>query len=119
VNAKIIVTPKGERLAILPAQDYEDMRDAVRHAGVVADYRAGRDEGVTQAEMAALLAAPTPLAFWRKKRGLTLAALAEAADVAQRDIEAAASGEIAGSPETLAKMAAALKIGVEELIASE
>ncbi|HXT05340.1 MAG TPA: helix-turn-helix domain-containing protein [Roseiarcus sp.] len=119
MNAKIIVTPKGERLAILPAEEYEEMRDALRHAVVAADYRAGREEGVTQDEMQALLAAPTPLAFWRKKRDLTLAALAEAADVAQREIEVAESGAEAGSSETMAKLAAALKVGVEDLVATE
>ena len=117
VNVKIIVTPKGERLAILPAEEYEDMRDALRHAATVADYRAGHDEGVTQAEMEALLAAPTPLAFWREKRGLTVAALAKAADVSEKEIEAAESGATTNSPETMAKVAAALRIGVEELTA--
>ena len=67
------------------------MRDALRHAEALADYRGGRDEGLTQAEMQALLDAPAPLVFWREKRGLTRAALAAAADVAEADIEAVES----------------------------
>jgi len=29
VTAKFIVTPGGEKLAVLPADEYEDMRDAL------------------------------------------------------------------------------------------
>lgn len=95
---------------------FDELAAVPRHASAVADYRAGRDEGVTQDEMQALLDAPTPLAFWRKKQGLTVAALAKAAQVAEREIETAESGATVGSSEMMAKVAAALKIGVEELI---
>ena len=32
MTAKFIITPGGEKLAILPADEYEDMRDALAHA---------------------------------------------------------------------------------------
>jgi hypothetical protein len=63
MTAKLITTPGGELLAILPAHEYEDLCDALAHATAMADYRAGRDEGLTSDEVDALLAAPTPLAF--------------------------------------------------------
>ncbi len=116
MNANIMVTPKGERLAIMPAQEYEDMRDALIHAQAVADLRAGRDEAVTIDEMQTLLDAPSPLSFWREKRRMTRAAVAKAANLRASDIEALELGSRAGSAEIMAKIAAALKIGVEELL---
>jgi PHD/YefM family antitoxin component YafN of YafNO toxin-antitoxin module len=44
MTAKFITTPGGERLAILPVEEYEDMRDALAHARAMAEYRAGGDE---------------------------------------------------------------------------
>ena len=79
MTAKFIVTPGGEKLAVLPADEYEDMRDALIHQSAMSDYRAGRTGALTLEEVKALLAAPTPLAFWRAKRGMTQAALAKAA----------------------------------------
>ena len=70
MTAKFIVTPGGEKLAILPAEEYEDMRDALIQESAMADYHAGRVGALTLDEVQALLAAPTPLAFWRAKRGL-------------------------------------------------
>jgi hypothetical protein len=43
----------------------------------------GASEFLTSAEADELLAAKTPLAFWRKKRGLTQIALAQETGVAQ------------------------------------
>jgi DNA-binding XRE family transcriptional regulator len=117
VNAKIITTPKGERLAILPAEEYEDMSDALLHAQAMADYREGRDEGITLAEMQNLLDAPTPLAFWRAKRGMTQASLAEAVGLTEAHIEAIESGSVAAALEVMVKIAAVLDVRNEELLA--
>jgi len=114
-SAKIIVTPKGERLAILPAEDYEDMRDALVHAQAIADVEAGRDEPITLDEMHALLDAPSPLTFWREKRGLTRAALAEAAHLRESDIEDLESGK-ASTKKVMTRIATVLKVAVEELL---
>jgi DNA-binding XRE family transcriptional regulator len=117
LNAKIITTPKGERLAVLPAEEYEDMSDALIHAQAMADYREGRDEGITLAEMQKLLDAPTPLAFWRAKREMTQASLAQAAGLTEADIEAIETGKVAVTPEVMAKVAAVLKLRGDDLLA--
>jgi DNA-binding XRE family transcriptional regulator len=119
MTAKLIVTPGGEELAILPAEEYEDMRDALAHATAMADYRAGRDEGLTLEEVDAVLAAPTPLAFWRAKRGLTQAALAKAARTTQPHIADLESGKHGGSLEMMARIAKALDIPVDGLVAAD
>jgi ribosome-binding protein aMBF1 (putative translation factor) len=106
-SAKIIVTPKGE--------DYEGMRDALAHAQAIADVEAGRDEPITLDEMQALLDAPSPLTFWREKRGLTRAALAEAAHLRESDIEDLESGK-ASTKKVMTRIATVLKVAVEELL---
>jgi DNA-binding XRE family transcriptional regulator len=114
--AKIITTPGGEQLAILPASEYEDLRDALAHATAMADYRSGRDEGMLLEELDALMAAPTPLAFWRAKRGMTQARLAKLAGTTQPHVADLESGKHGGSLEIMARIAKALKIKVDELV---
>jgi transcriptional regulator with XRE-family HTH domain len=65
----------------------------------------------------AYLAAPTPLAFWRKHRGLTQAALAEAAQVTQPYIAQLESGKKSAADITVyARLAKRLGIRIEDLI---
>ena len=115
MTAKFVVTPGGEKLAILPAEEYEDMRDALIHQRAMADYRAGDVGVLTLGETRDLLAAPTPLAFWRVKRGLTQAALAKAARTTQPHIADLESGKHGGSLEIMARIARALNISVDWL----
>src|SRR5436853_88767 len=67
--------PTGEPIVILPEAEFERLRelaeeaeDAAIIARSMADLAAGREELLTTEEVEALLAARTPLAFWRKKR---------------------------------------------------
>jgi DNA-binding XRE family transcriptional regulator len=115
MTAKFVVTPGGEKLAILPAEEYEDMRDALIHQRTMEDYRDGRIYALTLEETRALLAAPTPLAFWRAKRGLTQAALAKAAKTTQPHIADLESGKHGGSLEVMARIAKALKVKIDDL----
>ena len=116
MNAKYITTPGGEKLAILPASELEDLCDALAHATAMADYRAGREEALSLEEADALIAAPTPLAFWRTKRGMTQAALAKAAGTTQPHVADLESGKHGGSLEIMARIAKALKVKVDDLV---
>jgi DNA-binding XRE family transcriptional regulator len=116
MTAKFVVTPGGEKLAILPAEEYETMRDALVHQSAMADYRAGRIGALSLDETRALLAAPTPLAFWRAKRGMTQAALAKAAGTTQPHVADLESGKHGGSLEVMARIAKALKVKVDDLV---
>ena len=115
MNAKYITTPGGEKLAILPASEFEDLCDALSHATAMADYRAGREEALSLEEADALIAAPTPLAFWRTKRGMTQAALAKAAGTTQPHVADLESGKHGGSLEIMARLAKVLNIPVDSL----
>lgn len=119
VSAKFITTPGGEKLAILPVEEYEDMCDVLAHASAMSDYRTGRDEGLTLEEVNALLAAPTPLAFWRARRGMTQAALAKAAGTTQPHVADLESGKHGGSLEIMAQIAKALKVKIDDLAPAE
>ena len=76
----------------------------------------GRQEALDLDEVEKLLAAPTPLAFWRGKRGLTQAALAKAAGTTQPHVADLESGKHGGSLEIMARIARVLKISVESLV---
>jgi len=63
-----------------------------------------------------LIAARTPLAFWRKKRGLTQTDLAKAADIAQGFLSEIESGLKTGDVTVLQRLAIALEISLLELV---
>src|ERR1700689_2880543 len=67
-----------------------------RHASAMADYRSGRVEALSTSEMRELMKAPTPLAFWRRRRGVTQAALAGLAETTQPHIAELESGKRGG-----------------------
>ena len=112
-----IVTPAGEEMVVLPAQEFQDLIDARDAALLMADVRAGRTDLLSEAEVDDYLAAPTPLAFWRRKRGLTQVQLAEAAGISQAYLSQIEGGHRIGDVDTVARLAKALKVRVEDLLA--
>lgn len=90
---------------------------ASAHAKALDDYQTGRDPGLTSEEMRALLEAASPLAFWRRKHGLTQSALAAKAELTQNYLSDLETGKREGSPAQWLKIARALDLPLEELIA--
>jgi hypothetical protein len=68
MTAKLIITPGGEKLAILPADEFEDLCDQLAHAQAMADYYAGRDKALTLEEVDALMAADAGRLLKREAR---------------------------------------------------
>src|SRR6266545_2479715 len=97
MSISYVKTPGGEELAILPRAELEAILATAAHNKALAAYRSGRDPGLSGDEMRALLAAPSPLAFWRRKRGLTQAALAKATGMAQNYVSDLETGKRTGS----------------------
>ncbi len=128
-NVQIIRTPSGDEMVVLPRSEFdrlvslaregtdEDAADARDYERAMAEHRAGRDEGLTNAEMRALLAAPTPLAFWRKHRGLTQQELAEKAGMPQAYVSQLEAGKRKGSTAKLRALAQALDVRIDDLMA--
>jgi ribosome-binding protein aMBF1 (putative translation factor) len=113
-------SPKGEDIVILSRKEYdqllvaanEDATDAI----VARKAIARNEETLSEAEMDELLAARTPLAFWRKKRGVTQTDLAKAADIAQGFLSEIESGLKKGDVTVLQRIASALEISLLELV---
>jgi transcriptional regulator with XRE-family HTH domain len=63
-----------------------------------------------------LLAAKTPFAFWRKHRGMTQEALSKLVGVAQGFISEIENGSKTGDVQTLAAIARALEISLDDLV---
>ena len=73
----------NRRAITLTRAEYEDLIDARDHALAMRDIASGAVETLSGAELDAYLAGPTPLAFWRRHRGMTQAALAAWIGIAQ------------------------------------
>lgn len=113
---QIITSPSGEELVVLPRRDYEDLLDTAVARKADAALAAGREELLTAAETAALLAAPAPLAFWRKKRGKTQTQLAAAIGVSQNFLSDIERGKAKGDVGLYAKLAHSLDVSIEDLV---
>ncbi len=119
MHVQTITTPGGEELVLMSCADYEDLVDTRDHAQAIAAHRRGEDEGLTDAEMDAWLAAPTPLAFWRRRSGLTQAALAAAAAISQPYLAQIETGARTGDVMVYARLARRLGVHIEDLLPSD
>ncbi len=72
---------------------------------------------VAEADVDAYLAAPTPLAFWRKHRGLTQIELSQAADISQPYLAQLESGQREGAVSVYARLAKRLNVRIDDLVA--
>lgn len=112
----------GEMVTI-PREEYErllafaeDAKDAAAVARFRARLAAGEEELVPAAVLDRLLAGESPLRVWREHRGLTQSGLARASGVNRvvvADIEARRKG---GSVRSLKALAAALGVGIDDLV---
>lgn len=128
MDVQFIKTDAGE-LAVLPRADYEALRaaldvarevvedaeDLAHSERVMVEVRAGRTETLTDAEVGELLDALSPLAFWRKRRGLTQAALAAKVGVSQAHIATIEGGTRGAGLPVMLRLAEALGVKVESL----
>ena len=122
MNHTLVTTPAGEELVLIAKADFEAMHEAidaaayVRTAGALAR---GEQETLTAEEVAAALAATTPLAFWRAKRDITQKTLADAAGVSQSYIADLEAGRRKGDPALTKRLARALRVRMEDIVADE
>jgi DNA-binding XRE family transcriptional regulator len=98
--------------------EYQELIDARDQSLAMRDLASGALETLNDTEMDAYLAAPTPLAYWRKRCGLTQMALAGKINRSQPYIAQLESGVRAGDVHTLAAIARVLGIRIEDLIES-
>jgi ribosome-binding protein aMBF1 (putative translation factor) len=113
-------SPKGDDIVILSRKEYDRLlvaaNDDAVDAAIAKKAIARNEETLSEAEMDELLAARTPLAFWRKRRGLTQTDLARAAGIAQGFLSEIESGGKTGDVTVLQRIAIALEISLLELV---
>lgn len=119
--------PQGDDIVILSRKEYdqlvaaatEDARDAETLRRSIARVKSGEEETFTSAEVDAFLAAKTPLAFFRKKRGMSQDGLAKRTGITQGYLSEIEIGRKSGDVRTLRKLADALAVSLDSLVPEE
>lgn len=107
------------RFAVLPIEEYEALREAAEMLADVAAYdhaRAQAGDTLPAAAVDRLIAGEAPLKVLREHRGLTQARLALACGVTKAYVAQLESGARTPSTRLLQRLAAALGVGVEDLV---
>ncbi len=94
--------------------------DDIADRAAVAQFRdrlaSGEEELVPESVLDAIQAGESRIRVWRKHRGMTMAALSKEAGISQPFLSQIEDGKRAGKAETLRKIAAALKVSVDDLV---
>ncbi len=110
---KYAVIPYSDYLALLErAEDAEDIRAAAAAVRALAE---GEDELVPGDVVDALMEGEHPVKVWRRHRGLSQAQLAERIGATQGSIAQIENRLRAGSVDTLARIAQALEVDLDDL----
>ena len=113
------ISPEGVRLVTMTAEEYEDLIDARDAEAAMRAVAAGTLQTLSGAFVDAYLAAPTPLAFWRKHRGFTQADMARLIGVSQPYLAQLENGRRVGSVSIYRRLAQQLGLSVDELLPDE
>jgi DNA-binding XRE family transcriptional regulator len=119
--------PQGDDIVILSRKEYdqlvaaanEDAADAEILRRSIARVKNGEEETFTSAEVDEFLASKTPLAFYRKKRGLSQDTLAKRVGITQSYLSEIEIGRKSGDVQTLRKLADVLKTPLDNLVVPE
>jgi hypothetical protein len=125
INVQIIVTPSGERLAVLPEAELDGLiaraAEAAAAEGVVGDafteaLASEMEAAVPSGFLDRLLDGANPIRVWREYRGLSIVDLAEATGVPAPRLALLETATQAGNPGEIRAIAMALKLSVEDLV---
>jgi DNA-binding XRE family transcriptional regulator len=109
-------SPNGDRMVTMTAEEYQDLIDARDAEAAMRAVAAGTLQTLSGDDVEAFLAAPTPLAFWRKHRGFTQADMAQLAGVSQPYLAQLENGQREGSVSVYRRFARRLGLSVDELL---
>lgn len=124
-RVQIITTPGGERLAVLPAEDYEalveaagDDADPAEEEALAAEMRRLRAEGgkgLPAGLFRRILAGESAIRVWREHRGVAPEALAERAGISPATLDSLEAGRPGASVDTLRAIARELGVTLDEI----
>jgi ribosome-binding protein aMBF1 (putative translation factor) len=127
-RVQFITTPKGETLAVMPAEDYEalaaaaDAVDDAEEEALAAEMRRLREEDrgepLRLAEFRRILAGESPIRVWREYRGISVRALAAQLGMSAGYLSDIETGKKEGSIETLRAIARELGVSIDDLTPS-
>ena len=122
MHTQFITTAAGDRLAVIPEAEYQRMIEALEDRADAEAVRvfkqrlADGEEEMIPAEFAnRIIDGENKIKVWREFRGMTARQLAEDAEISAGFLSQIEKGERDGSFETIKKIAAALKISVDDL----
>lgn len=118
----IITSQSGDRLAVLPLEDYErlvasaeDAKDLRAADEVLRNLATGEDELIPSAFVDRLLAGENPIRVWRDLRGMSAKHLAAKAGISQSYISQLENGERDGTFNTMKRIAGVLGVTLDDL----
>lgn len=117
MTIQMLTLPSGEEAVAMSRAEYQDLVDVRDHVLAMRDLAAGTMPTISEADMDAYLEAPTPLAFWRARRGLTQTQLASAVEISQPFLNQIENGHRHASVSNLARLARHLGVRIDDLVA--
>ncbi|TCZ64493.1 helix-turn-helix transcriptional regulator [Roseicella aquatilis] len=100
----------------LTRAEYEDLVDARDAAVALREVATGAVDTLGEADLDAYLASDSPLAFWRRHRGMTQAALAASVGISQPYLGQIERGVRTGDVHLYQRLARALRLRIEDIV---
>ena len=118
----VITTPSGDKMVILPLTEYERLVGAAEDLSDVRAYdrakqrlAAGEDELIPAEIVDRIIDGENKLRVWREHRGMSAKELADVTGLAAPYISQLETGKREGTIETFKKIAAALRVDIDDL----
>jgi DNA-binding XRE family transcriptional regulator len=106
---------EGKTYVLLSEEDYEDLIDGLEASAVLADIAAGQEVWPLDI-VEARANGENPVRVFRSYRKLSVSELAAAAGISQPYLSEIESGKKTGSVDVLKRIAAALKVDLDDIV---
>lgn len=115
------ITLDGNEYVVIRADQYErvvaeEASDVAAYDRAMEEMDSSDDDYVSHSEMLQLVEGENPLRFWRKKRGLTMAAIAKSAGISQSYVSDIENGRKDGSVAVLKRLAGILGVTLDDIV---